>query len=162
MAKTTGDRSKEEANAFKARAWFRDAVSDMFGVGEYREANGKPLKMRHELREMRIEVSQEKRTAQKIRRCGTAWSDVHSVEFIGVCQREERQKQELSDILDVLLKQTPDLFNRFDEPKQLMSEDVPLHKLGSFKTGAGWEEILKQQEEKHASIDAFSLDMPTC
>ena len=159
MAKTTGDRAKEEADARKARGWFRDLEVTVFGTGEYKESTGKLLKMRHEHRENRVELADKNHKKDRIRKCGTVWSDIQSVEFIGVCGHEKMARDEISEMLEMLMRQTPDIFSRYDEPKPFAFDhaDVSAASLGAFKTGKGWEDVLKQRDQ-FTSPDCNSFD----
>ncbi len=144
MTATTGERAKQEADAFKARAWFRDLANEIFGMGEYRETTGRPLKMRYTLRDQRIQLQEDRHKAERTKRCGTAWSDVTTLEWVCLCDRHHHEKDELSDMMDMLIKQTPDIFNRFDEPEKgsrFSHADISTASLGAFVTeineGAG-------------------------
>ena len=137
MAMTTGERAKQEADAFKARAWFRDLANEVFGMGEYKDTSGKPLKMRYSLRDDRIHMQEDKRKAERIKRCGTAWSDVTTLEWVCLCDRNHRERDEAIDMMDMLIKQTPDIFNRFDEPEngqRFSHAEVSNAALGVFVT----------------------------
>jgi hypothetical protein len=149
MAATVEERAKQEAGAWKARAWFRDMAAQVFGTGEYKEASGKPLKMRHELRDKRLDTCEKKRKSERIKQCGTLWSDVHSIEWVTTCDREARGRDEISDMVDMLMRQTPDLYNRFDELThdiRFDHADVSYAALGAFKL----DKCLEKTWQEHA------------
>jgi hypothetical protein len=148
MATTVEERAKQEAGAWKARAWFRDTAMQMFGAGEYRESTGKPLKMRHELRDKRAESGEQKRKSDRVKQCGTVWSDVHHMEWVTLCERDGRGRDEISEMVDMLMRQTPDLFNRFEEPVKEISfahADISLATLGAFKLDKTFEKTMQEQ-----------------
>ena len=136
MTTTMSERAKQEADAFKARAWFRDMASEVFGTGEYKESNGKPLKMRYNLRDQRIIMQEEKHKAQAVQKCGTLWSDVTTWEWVGVCSHHHG-RDEITDMMDMLIKQTPDIFSQYDEANsapRFAHGDVSTALLGRFFT----------------------------
>ena len=148
MAKTIGERAKQEAQAFKARAWFRGMESMAYGTGEWRGSDGKKLKMRHELREGRTQGHENH--AQRRHSMGSAnqqtldrlgWLRVDSIALIGVYNEEERMA-EIRSMLDVLERQTPDVFDRYDEgdPQRYAQFDVPDFALGAIPALDVWAE----------------------
>jgi hypothetical protein len=159
MTKTTGERAKQEADAFKARAWFRDLANSMFGAGEYKDTAGKPLKMRHELRDQRVQVQEKKHQSERVRKCGTVWADVHSMEWVHVCDRDAKGRDVVSDMMEMLMRQTPDIFNRYDEPEKAQRfahSDVSAASLGAFKIGKNadeWGEYVLSSEIGKTSPD---------
>ena len=130
MATTVGERAKQEAQAQKARAWFRGMESMVYGTGIWHGTDGKKLKMRHELRDSRIE------------RNAHAWAKVESVELLGVCHSPSLL-EELRDMMDMLQRQTPDIFSHFDERDATTFEQqhVADAQLGTLKFSDDlWEE----------------------
>ncbi len=130
MATTVGQRAKQEAEAQKARAWFRGMESMVYGTGIWHGTDGKKLKMRHELRDSRIE------------RSASAWARVDSVELLGVCHSPSLL-EELREMMDVLQRQTPDIFSHYDErdPVGFEQQHVADAQLGTLKFSDDlWEE----------------------
>jgi hypothetical protein len=108
---------------------------------------------------MRLHTTEEQHT-KRTRKCGTVWSDIQSVELIGICKREQMEREEQHSILETLMRQMPDIFTWFDAPQKpgaFAHADVPAGQLGSFKTSSLWEDILKQREHAPA-IEGSGLD----
>jgi hypothetical protein len=161
MATTVEERAKQEASAWKARAWFRDMTCQLFGTGEYKEMTGKPLKMRHELRDKRTETWEINRKHDRVKQCGTMWSDVHAIEWVGTCERDHRSRDEISDMVDVLMRQTPDLFNRFDESSKDTSfahADVSLAALGAFRLDKSFEKLLQDHTPLPSAFKNWDME----
>lgn len=145
MAKTVGERSEQEARAFKARAWFRGMESMAYGTGEWRASDGSKLKMRHELREgrtQRYDYAQQSALYY-------GWSRVDSVALIGI-YRDEQYSREIHDMLDMLQRQTQDIFDVYDDPKQqaFAGCDVPDAQLGTLRTQGepnAWAQIIEDR-----------------
>ncbi len=148
MALTTGDVAKQEADALKGRAWFRDMAQRVYGLGEYHNTDGRLSKMRHELRELRTQHVEQ----QVQQRMCHSWLNVDSVALLCRIQLDEQREEEVNTMLETLRSQTPDIFSWYDE-SALPSADVATQQLGSFKTGKSWEHIL---EERRALPDAFA------
>ncbi len=138
MTTTIGERSKQEAEAFKARAWYRDLANMTFGLGEYRTSDGRRDKMRHELREMRA-MRAERKTLPR-------WTHIDSIALLCGVHLGENKEEEINAMLEMLRLQIPDLFSWYEASDgHYPSADVPTESLGSFSNGEAWKEILEQQ-----------------
>lgn len=134
MATTIGQRAKQEANAYKARAWFRGMESMVYGTGIWRGTDGKKLKMRHELRGHRIEHH------------ATAWATISSVELLGVCH-SPTLLEKIHEMMDMLLRQTPDIFSSHETQNDNIFEShhIADAQLGTLQFSQDlWEEKLTQ------------------
>lgn len=143
MATTIGERATQEADAAKARGWFRDTTTIARGLGEYYLANGKLHPLRYERREDRVANHGLRHTPSKQ---PGGWSHVDTLVWIGPSPSSASHEQEMEGIMQWLQRQIPDLLT-WHEPEQEQrypASDVSVSRLGGFKQNRLWEECIGQ------------------
>lgn len=154
MAKSVGERTKQEANAKKARFLDRNLSAETQGTGvDIDMTTGKPLKMGATRRnkrvdkkahqEERIDAIQDPQSPTK-----SSWSHVESMSIIGMLVEDESDIDDLMDRLSALREQIPDLFDIHDENlfDKLVNIAVPEKYVDLFKA------MYEEQHLKHKLI----------
>lgn len=151
MAKSVGERTKQEANAKKARFLDRNLHAETQGAGvDIDMTTGKPLKMGATRRnkrvdkkahqEERIDAMQDTQNQPK-----SSWSHVESMSIIGLLVEDESDIDDLMDRLAALREQIPDLFDIHDESlfDKLVNVAVPEKYVDVFKA------MFEEQQAKY-------------
>ena len=157
MAKSIGERTKQEANAKKARFVDSNLHAETQGMGvDIDLATGKPLKMGNIRRNKRvdkkahqaehIEAMQDASDSQNKDR--VTWNRVESISIIGLLADDDSDIDEMMDRLSALREQIPDLFDIHDENlfDKLVNVAVPEHYVDLFKT------LFEEQQKKYKMV----------
>jgi len=157
MSKSVGERTKQEANAKKARFVDRGLSLETQGLGvDIDMATGKPLKMGTVRRNQRVDkkASHEERidtatdNADPQSKDKATWNHVESISIIGLLADDDSDIDDLMDRLAMLREQIPDLFDIHDENlfDKLVNIAVPEKYIDLFTA------LFEEQKTKHKLI----------
>ena len=155
MAKSIGERTKQEANAKKARFVDSNLHAETQGMGvDIDLATGKPLKMGNIRRNKRVDKKahiEERKDAMNDANNPenkATWNHVESISIIGLLADDDSDIDEMMDRLSALREQIPDLFDIHDENlfDKLVNVAVPEKYVDVFKT------LFEEQQKKYKMV----------